>query len=181
MADFERIIYTRRSVRKFKEAKIEQDKVDALIKAALLAPSGKRIYPCEFIIVNDKEKLEKLSTAKQHGAALLANAPLAIAIIADTSKYDVWVEDACIASTFVMLEAENLGLGCCWVQMRLRGSVDGKTSTENLKDVLNLNAEHEVLSVLAIGYKDEEKPAYTDEHLKIEKVHYNGLTETDSD
>lgn len=175
MADFNDIINTRRSIRKFKDTKVEQTKIDALIKAALLAPSGKRIYPCEFIVIDDKVKLEKLSVAKQHGAALIANAPLAIAIVADTSKYDVWVEDACIASTFVMLEAENLGLGCCWVQMRLRGSADGKTSTENLKGVLNLKPEHEVLSVLAIGYKAEEKPAYTDDHLKVEKVHYNRL------
>lgn len=179
MAKFEEIIYTRRSVRKFKAAKVEQNKIDRLAKAALMAPSGKRVYPCEFIVVDDTDILKKLSEAKQHGSALLANAPLAIVVVADSSIYDVWVEDASIASTFIMLEAEVLGLGCCWVQMHLRGTADGKSATENLKEVLNLKPEHELLSVLAIGYKDEEKPAYTDEHLKMEKVHYNGLREID--
>ncbi len=175
MANFEEIIYTRRSIRKYTSKPIEGDKIEKLIEAALLAPSGKRVYPCEFIVVDDAEILQQLSEAKEHGAALLAKAPLAIIVVADSLKYDVWVEDAAIASTFIMLEAENLGLGCCWVQMRLRGTADGKSATVNLKKVLNLGDEHEILSVLAIGYKDEVKPTYTHMNLKFEKIHKNRL------
>lgn len=177
MTDFNQIIYQRRSIRKFKNQKVENSKIQQLVKAGLLAPSGKRMYPCEFIIVDNPETLFSLSKAKVHGAALLANAPLGIVVVADAAKYDVWVEDASIASTFIMLEAENLGLGCCWVQMRLRGTDDGKSSTENLRELLNLEARHEVLSVLAIGYKDEEKKARTDADLKYDKIHHNRLNQ----
>lgn len=175
MTSFNKLIYQRRSIRKFKKQAVENSQVQQLVKAALLAPSGKRSYPCEFIVIDKPETLQALSKAKAHGAALLADAPLAIAVIADTTKYDVWVEDASIASTFIMLEAENLGLGCCWVQMRLRGTPDGKSGTENLREILNLQARHEIVSVLAIGYKDEKKSARTASDLLYEKIHHNRL------
>jgi len=175
MADFEDIIRSRRSIRKFKNKIIEKDKIDKLIHSALLAPSGKRMYPCEFIVVDDVKILDQISKAKQHGAEFINKAPLAIVVIADTLKYDIWVEDASIAAAYIMLEAENLGLGCCWVQMRMRGTMDGKTASENLKIVLNLKDKHEILSVLAIGYKDEEKSAYKLEDLKVEKIHRNQI------
>jgi nitroreductase len=175
MKAFNKIIHERRSIRKFKKQTVENTLIQQLIKAALLAPSGKGMYPCEFLIIDHPETLQALSKAKAHGAALLANAPLAIAVVADTSKYDVWVEDASIASTFIMLEAENLGLGCCWVQMRLRGTTNGKSGTDNLREILNLQSQHEILSVLAIGYKDEEKSARTDSDLLYEKIHHNRL------
>lgn len=176
MTDFKTLIAKRRSIRKFTDKKIEKDKVDTLIKAALLAPSGKRMYPCDFIIVDDVETLKALSEAKAHGSKLLADAPLGIAIAVDTTKYDVWVEDASVASTFVMLAAEDLGLGCCWVQMHLRGTADGKMASENMKEILNLPDGYDLLSVLAIGYKNEEKPVYSDSDLKYEKVHYNKMS-----
>jgi nitroreductase len=173
MANFNEIIYRRRSIRKFESRAVEREKQEQLLKAALLAPSGKSTYPCEFILVDDAGVLETLSNAKTYGAALLAKAPMAIVVVADTTKYDVWVEDASIASTFIMLEAENLGLGCCWVQMRLRGTADGVTATHNMQIALNLASGHEVLAVLAIGYKAETKSPYTDADLKTAKLHYN--------
>jgi nitroreductase len=176
MTDFNDIIYQRRSIRKFKSQPVEPEKIDWLLKAALLAPSGKRMYPCEFIVMDDPELLLMVSQSKQHGAELVKNAPLAIAVIADSDIYDIWVEDASIASAFIMLEAENLGLGCCWVQMRQRGTADGKSATQNLKEILGLKDSHEILSILAIGYKDEVKPAYTGADLKMKKIHHNKFT-----
>lgn len=178
MTDFNTLIYKRRSIRKFKNKAVESAKIELLLKAGLLAPSGKRMYPCEFIVVDNQETLEAISKSKAHGAALVTKAPLAIVVAADASKYDVWVEDASIASTFIMLQAENLGLGCCWVQLHLRGTEDGKSSTENLRTILGLKPEHELLSVLAIGYKDEEKQAYADCDLKFEKIHHNKFSPT---
>ncbi len=175
MTDFNKIIYTRRSIRKFKNLPVERDKIEWLLKAALLAPSGKRMYPCEFIVIDDTGLLKQISESKTHGAELLKNAPLAIVVIADSAIYDIWVEDASIAATFIMIEAENLGLGCCWVQMHGRGTADGKSATQNLKELLGLKDSHEILSVMAIGYKEEEKRAYTDADLKLDKIHHNRL------
>lgn len=171
--DFNELIKQRRSIRKFQSKPVEKVKVDEIINAALLAPSGKRMFPCHFIVVDDKNTLKAMSEAKTHGAKLLEGAPLAIVVAVDTTLYDVWVEDASVASTFIMLAAENCGLGCCWVQMHLRGTADGKMAHENLKGILNLPEGYDILSVQALGYKAEEKPAYKKEDLKHEKVHYN--------
>ncbi len=178
MAEFNNIIRTRRSIRKFLSKPVESDKIECILNAALLAPSGKRMYPCEFIIVDNTETLKALSESKTHGAKFLADAPLAIVIAADTKKYDIWVEDASIASTFIMLAAEDCGLGCCWVQMHLRGTENGVSSSENMKTLLNLPEGFEMLSVLAIGYKNEKKEAYKSSDLQYDKIHHNQIGNT---
>ncbi|MBO7145632.1 MAG: nitroreductase family protein [Salinivirgaceae bacterium] len=170
--EFSELIRVRRSHRKFTTQPVERQKVEAILKAGLLAPSGKSVYPCEFIVVDEPDLLAKIAHAKARGAALVEGASLAVVVVADTSKSDVWVEDASIATTLIMLEAENQGLGACWVQMRLRGTDDGIPATDNLRKLLNLSHEHEVLAVVAIGYKVEEKPARTDSDLKFEKIHH---------
>jgi len=170
--EYSKLIHIRRSHRKFLQKEIELQKVKALLKAALLAPSGKSVYPCEFIVVDEPDVMRNLAMAKSRGASLLNDAPLAIVVVADTSKTDVWVEDASIATTMIMLEAENQGLGACWVQMRMRGTDNGVSATDNLRTLLNLKPEHEVLAVVAVGYKAEEKDARIDEDLKLEKVHH---------
>ena len=170
--EFSELIKNRRSHRKFLQKDVELEKVNTILKAGLLAPSGKSVYPCEFIVIDETEIMQQLATVKTRGGSLLSGAPLAIAVVADTSKTDIWVEDASIAATMIMLEAENQGLGACWVQMRMRGTGDGKSATENLRPLLNLKAEHEVLAIIAIGYKAEEKPARTNDDLKFEKVHH---------
>lgn len=170
--EFSDLIRVRRSYRKFLATPIELAKVKAILKAALLAPSGKSVYPCEFVVVDEPEVLQQIAKAKSHGASMLNNAPLAIVVVADTSKTDVWVEDASIATTLIMLEAENQGLGACWVQMHLRGTDNGTSATANLSSILNLKPEHEVLAVVAIGYKNEEKTPRTDDDLHFDKVHH---------
>ena len=173
MADFNEIIHTRRSIRKFSEKSIEKEKINNILKAALLAPSGKGRYPAEFIVVDDKQILKAIASSKTHGAAFIRDAPLAIVVAADTNKYDIWIEDSAIAAAYIMLAAENEGLGSCWVQMRLRGTEDGKTVTENLSETLNLKPGFEVLSVIAIGYKAEDKEPHTEEHADFGRVHKN--------
>lgn len=170
--EFSELIKNRRSHRKFLQKDVELEKVNTVLKAGLLAPSGKSVYPCEFIVIDEPEIMQQLATVKARGGNLLSGAPLAIAVVADTSKTDIWVEDASIAATMIMLEAENQGLGACWVQMHMRGTDDGKSATENLRPLLNLKSEHEVLAIIAIGYKAEDKPARTNDDLKFEKVHH---------
>lgn len=175
MADFDKIIYTRRSIRKFLDQPVEAKIIENLLKAALLAPSGKAIYPCEFIVVDDILTLEALSNAKTTGATFIKNAPLAIVVVADTSKNDIWIEDASIAATYIMIAAENQNLGCCWVQFRNRRDANGQSSTDNLRQTLNLKPIHEVVAVLAVGYKNEIKSACDYNTLDYLKIHHNKI------
>ena len=167
------IFYNRRSTRKFLNQKIEEEKIQKLITAALLAPSSKGSRPWEFIIVDDPALLSVLANSKPHGASLLKHAPLAVIIAGDKTKSDVWIEDCSIASVFVQLEAEALGLGSCWVQIHRRYFNDEITSNEYIHEHFNIPDRLEVLSVVGIGYKAVERPPLSECDVLWNKVSIN--------
>lgn len=107
------LIQDRRSIRSFTDRPVEPEKVALLVEAALRSPSSRSLNPWEFILVTDKTMLEKLSACKPHGAAFLKGTPLGIVVLADPEKYDVWIEDCSIASTYIQLAAEDIGLKSC--------------------------------------------------------------------
>lgn len=166
------LLYKRRSVRKYKEEKVEEEKVEKILKAALLSPSGRSLKPWEMIVVDDREALARLSKAKKSGAALIEGAPLAIAVIADEEKSGTWIEDTSILCTIMQLEIEKLGLGSCWVQIRMREDADGNKSEDIVKNILGIPERFRVEAIVAIGYKDEEKKAYTEADIDMAKVSY---------
>lgn len=166
-------IQNRRSCRNYTEQPVEQEKIDLLTKAALWAPTSKNNRPWEFIWVHDKETLAALATCKPHGADFIGKCPLALVIIANPAKSDVWVEDTSIAATLVQLAAENIGLGSCWVQVRLRSHASGIPSSNHCKRVLSIPDEYEVASIISLGYKAKDRSPYTDEQLIMDKIHSN--------
>lgn len=166
------LLMKRRSIRKFKDQAIEKEKIDALSKSALLAPSSRGIRPWEFILVENKDTLEKLSKCRSgFNFNHIKEAALAIVVMADSTKSDVWVEDTSIAATLIQLEAESLGLGSCWIQIRNRQYDDVLSAEEYVRGVLEIPDNFSVGNIIVIGYKDEEKKPYSNEDLKYEKVH----------
>ena len=83
MEQFSDLIKNRRSMRKFTDQELTQEEVVALLKAALMAPSSKRSNCWQFLVVDDKDMLEKLSHCKEMGAAFLADAAMAVVVMAD--------------------------------------------------------------------------------------------------
>ena len=79
------LLKKRRSIRRFTDHPIEKEKIDGLMKAALLSPSSRGIRPWEFVVVDDRETLTALSQCKPHGASFLKSAALGIAVVADPS------------------------------------------------------------------------------------------------
>ncbi|MFT3738644.1 MAG: nitroreductase family protein [Breznakibacter sp.] len=167
------LIQQRRSCRIFEDKPIEPDKIDALTKAILWSPTSKNSRPWEFIWVDDKATISELAKCKPHGAEFLTGAPLALVIVADPQKSDVWVEDTAIAATLAQLTAEDLGLGSCWVQIRLRQHHAGITADEACKQLLHIPGHYQTASIIAIGYKQKERKPYADEQLLKEKIHLN--------
>lgn len=168
------LLRTRRSIRKYEDRPLEKEQIDTLLKAALLSPSSKARRPWEFIAVTDKEILTKLSKSRQQGSSrLLEGAALAIVVIADKEKCEIWVEDASIAGAIIHLTAHSMGLGSCWVQIRERMYDDNKTTEEYVKEVLNIPENYSVECIISVGYPAEEKKAYEDKDLKFEKIHFD--------
>ncbi len=167
------LVQKRRSIRSYKEKPITSEKIDLLVESALRAPSSRGFNPWEFVIVTNKGLLDKLSRAKPHGASFLKYAPLGIVVCADPEKCDVWVEDASIASIFIHLAAESIGLGSCWIQIRKRMHDQTKTAQEYVRDLLSIPEKLNVESIVAIGYPAEKKTPHEKESLQYEKVFYD--------
>ena len=165
MENFSELIKNRRSMRKFTDEELSQEQVVTLLKAALMAPTSKRSNGWQFIAVDDKETLEKLSHCKEQASAFIADAALAIVVTADPLVSDVWIEDASIASIMLQLQAEDLGLGSCWVQIRERYAATGMPSDEYVRSVLDIPLQLQVLSVIAIGHKGMERKPFDESHL----------------
>ena len=160
-------------MRKFTDQELTQDEVVMLMKAALMSPSSKRSNCWQFVIVDDEELLERLSYCKEQSASFIKDAALAVVVMADPLASDVWIEDASIASIMIQLQAEDLSLGSCWVQVRERFTSDGIPSNEYVHQVLDLPLLLQVLSIIAIGHKGMERKPFNEEHLQWEKIHLN--------
>ena len=173
MEQFSDLIKNRRSMRKFTNEELTQDEVVSLMKAALMSPSSKRSNCWQFVVVEDKEMLEHLSHCKEMGASFLKDAALAIVVLADPLVSDVWIEDAAVATLMIQLQAEDLGLGSCWIQVRERYTTDGTPSNEYVHAALGIPLQLQVLSIVAVGHKGMERKPFNEEHLQWEKIHLN--------
>ena len=169
--DFKDLVKMRRSHRKFTEQEISGDDVKAILRAGLMSPTSKSRRDWQFVVVDDKTDLEKLSDAKDMGGQLIKGAALAIVVLGDPMQNDCWVEDGSIAAISMQYQAEELGLGSCWVQMRGRGLSDGTSADTVIQGILNIPEHLSCLCVLAIGHKADERQPQNEDKLKWEQVH----------
>ncbi len=182
MNSFQELQIVRRSIRKFTEELLASDETKMIIESALLSPTSKNKHSWEFIAVEDKEMLKKLSECKPHSAAFLNDAALAIVVAGNPLISDVWIEDASIAAINMQMQAEDLDIGSCWIQVRNRFYSDHVTSGEYINDLLNIPMPVEVLCIIAFGKKEKERTPADINNLHWEKVHiskYDLKTDTE--
>jgi len=161
----------RRSHRKFTAQEIDAEDVRLILRAALMSPTSKGQRSWQFVVVDDKTDIEKIADAKELGSQFLKEAPLAIVVLGDPVQNDCWVEDGSIAAISMQYQAEDLGLGSCWIQMRGRGLGDGTTADTVIRGVLDIPENLCVLCVLAVGHKADERKPQNEDKLKWENVH----------
>ena len=171
MTDFKDLAQLRRSHRKFTEEEVDGEDLKLILRAALMAPTSKGQRAWQFVVVEDKADLEKLADAKDLGSQFLKSAPVAVVVLGDPLQNDCWVEDGSIAAISMQYQAEELGLGTCWIQMRGRGLSDGTTADTVVRGVLGIPDNLNVLCVLAIGHKADERKPQNEDKLKWENVH----------
>lgn len=171
MENFDSLITRRRSTRKFTDELIAPEQVQQLLKAALMAPTSKNSHSWQFITVEDKDMLAKLSRCKNAGGSFLEECALAVVVLGDMTLTDVWIEDASIAAIFMQLQAEDLGLGSCWCHVRNRRTADELDSEQYIRDLLNIPYQLGVLCVIGFGHKNQVRKPFDTSHLLWEKVH----------
>lgn len=171
MTDFKELVQLRRSCRKYTDSEIDAEDIRLIMRAALMSPTSKGQRNWHFIVTDNKMAIEKLSDAKDMGSQFMKGAPVAIVVAGDPMQNDCWIEDGSIAAISMQYQAEELGLGSCWVQMRGRGLSDGTTADEVIRGVLGLPDNYSVLCVIAVGRKADERKPQNEDKLKWENVH----------
>ncbi len=171
MTEFKDLVQLRRSHRKFTTEEIDAEDVRLIMRAALMAPTSKGQRAWQFVVVDDPLDIEKLSDAKDLGSQFMKGAPLAIVVLGDPLQNDCWIEDGSIAAISMQYQAEALGLGSCWVQMRGRGLADGTSADTVIRGILDIPENFSVLCVLAVGHKADERKPQNEDKLKWENVH----------
>ena len=177
ITEFKDLVKLRRSHRKFTEEEFSPEAVQLIMRAALMSPTSKSQRAWQFVVVDDKTDIEKLADAKNLGSQFMKGAPLAVVVLGDPMRNDCWVEDGSIAAISMQYQAEELGLGSCWVQMRGRGLDDGTPADEVIRGILDIPANYSVLCVVAFGHKADERKPQNEDSLKWENVHIGKFSE----
>lgn len=161
----------RRSIRRYTDEKVSDEIINEILKVALVAPSSWGKKPVEFIVVRNKKKIQEIAHCKRIGAGPLPNADVAIVVMVDTSNCELWIEDAAVASTHIILAAEEFNIGACWIHMRNRAG-QHTTADEEIRKLLGVPNNYSVLNVIALGQKGETKRAYEEKDLHFENIHH---------
>ena len=130
--------------------------------------SKKFSFPNIFIAIDMKSFYASVECVERGLDPLKANL-----LVADESRSDVWVEDSAIVMANMHLMASAIGVGSCWIQGRLREAIDGESTEDYLRCLLQFPSECRLEAILSLGIPDEEFPAKAPESLPFEKVHIN--------
>ena len=144
--EFDEVIKTRRSIRKYKGTPVPRESLMKILEAARIAPSAGHRQPWHFVVVEDKETIEKLAGRSKWAA----EAPAMIVGLADPVASPSWsLNDMGIAFEHIVLTATSLGLGTCWMGQTKRDS--------EVKELLSIPDELKVIALTPLGEPDEVK------------------------
>ncbi|MFL0252384.1 nitroreductase family protein [Clostridium neuense] len=156
-------IQMRRSIRNYINKKVENEKIVEILESGRLAPSGNNTQPWHYIVVKSEVMKQKITEAC-HNQKWMLTAPVFIVSVADVRcriKKDISItiddnspqdevkriiRDTSISTGYMLLQANNLGLGVCWV---------AEFTQEEIRPILNIPPDKYVVGVITIGYPNE--------------------------
>lgn len=162
-------IFSRKSVRSFTSEPVSQEHIEAMLKAAMAAPTAVNYQPWRFVVVTDRAQLDAMAEILPY-AKMLRQAPLAIVVCGETTWFEgrenpYWQQDCSAATENLLLSAEALGLGAVWT-----GVYPNMQLAEPLGEFLGLPETVQPLCAIPIGHHDgTTKPR---DKWKPENVHY---------
>jgi nitroreductase len=161
-------LLTRRSIRQYTDFEIEEGKIDAVLKAAMYAPSAMNYQSWEFIVIDNRKALLDIHKIITH-AEMLKQAKLGILICGDLSKekyIEYNVQNCSAATQNILLAAHGLGLGAVWIAVYPNEDV-----MTGMKKLFNLPDHIVPVALVSLGYPAEEKQA--EERFLRNKIHLN--------
>lgn len=162
-------INSRRSRRRFTSEKIPDDTIKGLIECAISAPSSMDCQPWHFIIVNDKDKRQKLAGLKsEDNQEHILTAPITILVCVDTEKSSSrYIEDGVTATQNILLAAHDQGFGSVYVT----GCKETNPAVaQNIRQILKLPKNILPVTMLPIGYPDPEEKLDEKKLLDLDSV-----------
>lgn len=142
----------RRSVRRYAPQSLSSEAIADIVEAGLRAPTSKNNRATHFVLVEDKEMLQKLSECRASGSAFLADAALAIVVCSNGDKSARPYIDGAIAASYMQLAITDLDLGSCWCHITDTPSADGERSAEEyVRELLGLPENSRILCALGVG------------------------------
>ena len=148
------IARSRHSSRLFTSEPLLPREMELILEAGDLAPSSRSRRPVRLIPVVDEGLIRRLAMCKDSGTRALETATFAVIVAADPKVSDVWIEDCSIATIMMQMEAEDLGIGSCWIQIRLRKVGDTDSEDFVIREA-GLDLGLKVLSIIAFGRRPD--------------------------
>ncbi len=166
-------VLNRRSIRKFTDRHITDEELHTILRAGMTGPTCANTRDWSFLVVRDKEMLNRMADANGRPAEPLRHCDVGILILGDLERAfprakDYWVIDGAIAGQNMTLAAEGLGIGSVWL-----GTWPQMERVENQRELFSLPDTVIPHSILAFGYPAEEKngehPDYEESQVHFEK------------
>ncbi len=178
---FMQLVQSRRSIRKYQDKPVEREKILQCIEAARLAPSAENVQPWRFIILDDPEVIAQLSHQAFSGIYSPTRfATKAPAIVVMLAKLDIlanrigkqiqgiqfYLLDIGIAGEHLVLQAQELGLGTCWI---------GWFNIEKLGKFLKIPRGYKIVALLSMGYPETRQLKSQKRHQLKDIAWFNGF------
>jgi len=157
-------ILKRRSIRAYTDAPVTDAQIDALLKAAMAAPSANDRRPWSFVVVREAARRRALAETHQW-SYMCASAPVVFAVLGDPGASDHWVSDCSAATENLLLAAAGLDLGAVWIGIYPRAPRE-----EIVRQALNIPERWRVLCLVPVGHPAETKSPRT--RYEASKVYY---------
>ncbi|MBE6062221.1 MAG: nitroreductase [Clostridium butyricum] len=171
-------IQERRSIRKYKNIKVEEEKIKEILESGRIAPSGSNTQPWHFIVIKSEEMRSKVTFAC-HNQKWMMEAPVFIACVADIrcrikkahieineesteNEVKLIIRDTSFAIENMLLQASECGLGTCCI---------GWFAEDEIRRVLNVPNDKYMVAIITLGYPDEE-PKMRPRKSVEEIIHY---------
>lgn len=169
------LIARRRSIRQYLDKPVERENIFMCLEAARMAPSADNVQPWRFLVIDDPELKDRFAREIFSGiysiSKFAAKAPILIVILArldiianrlgkQIQNIHFYLIDTGIAGEHIVLQAEELGLGTCWI---------GWFNSRKARKVLNIPRKYKIVSLLSMGYY-EKKPGREKKRKRLEDI-----------
>jgi nitroreductase len=152
--EFTEVVRLRHSVRTYEDKPVEDEKLERILESGRLAPSARNSQCWAFVVVKNKDTIERIGEACGMLNPWLKKAPMVLVACADPREsisrngMDYYLVDIAIALEHIVLAATDLGLGTCWI---------AGFDEDRVKEILGVPKGIRVVALTPIGYPAEKE------------------------